>query len=212
MIFLYILLFLAAFIVFLLTVNIHFIFIYREKATVTLRVLFFRFDAFQLYNQYAKKRKSKKPQDKGQQKTKQASSQTKKQTNDPLGFIEFLVRIIRIAHSAFIEHLAKTKIYLKELIVLIATEDAAKTALIQAPVVNAANMLMVLLQRYSRFRCDGKQIAIIPDFTSEESRFSLHLDVTVKPIHIIAVLIRFYFQLFEGKDVEYERNSIETSH
>lgn len=207
MIFLYILLFLAAFIVFLLTVNIHFIFIYREKATVTVRVLFFRFDALRLYDRYTKKRKKKKPQ----QKTKPASS-SKKQTNDPLGFVEFLVRIIRIAHSAFIEHLAKTKIHLKELIVLIATEDAAKTALIQAPVVNAANMLLVLLQRYSRFRCDGKRIAIIPDFTSEETRFSLHLDVTVKPIHIIAVLIRFYFQLFEGKDVEYERNSIETSH
>ncbi len=211
MIALYILIFLILLVLFLLYVNVHIIFRYRENATVTVRVLFFRMDGMKLFRFVSERRKKREqniePNVEADQKEKK-----KKRNFDPLGFVEFLVHIARVIGLAVKEHFSKMKINLKELYVLIGTDDAAKTALIYGGAIQAANALCVLLQRFSHFQCNNEKLVISPDFTQETSRFSIHLDLCVKPVHIIALLLRTYFRFFEGKEKENERNPVETSH
>ena len=199
MIALSILLALLALILFILFVNIHVIFTYGEGAKVTVRVLFFRFDGMKLFRRFTKEKS--KPKKNANVEQKSGEPKAKKRA-DPLGFVEFLLRIGRIIGRALEEHFSKMKIYLKELHVSIGSSDAAETALLYGGAIQAANGLCALLQHYSHFRCDNRNLVIAPDFTSEKSRFSIHLDLTVKSFHIIGVLLRAYFRLFEGKDVQ----------
>jgi len=77
---------------------------------------------------------------------------------------------------------------------------------------NAANGLCALLQQFSRFRCVPGKLFIAPDFAGEKTKFSIHLDISSKPIHILAVLYRSHFRLLEGKEVKNERDPIKTGH
>lgn len=198
MIALYIFLALLALILFLLFVNIHVIFTYGESAKVTFRFLLFRFDGMKLFRRFTQEKKTKKSTE-----SEPVQGGTKRKNRaDPLGFAEFLLRIGRIIGRALKEHFSKMKIYLKELHVSIGSSDAAETALLYGGAIQAANGLCALLQHYSHFRCDNRNLVIAPDFVSEKSRFSIHLDLTVKAFHLIGVLLRAYLRLFEGKDVQ----------
>lgn len=213
MIALWVLLAILALFLFLLFVPIHIVFQYRERAIVTAKILFFRFDAMKLFRYLSRDRAGKEQSENShpspKQKEKNANLNKKV---DPLGFVEFLLRIARVIVLALKEHLKRMKINLKELYVSIGTDDAAKTALIYGGAIQAANALCVLLQRFSCFRCDNRYLVISPDFTCEKSRFSIHLDLTVRLFFVIGVLLRAYFRLFERKEMNNERNSVETSH
>lgn len=208
MILLYIFLALLALLALCLLVNVHLIFRYGERASVTLRILCFRFDGMKLFSRFTKDRE-KSPTTKSSPPPREKKP---KRSFDPIGFAEFLLRIARVISLAVKEQLSHLKIRLKELHVRIASDDAAKTALLSGSAVQAANYLCALLQRFSDFRCNNENLSIAPDFTSEKSSFSIHLDLSVKPIFLIAVLFRAYYRFFEGKEEDYVRDSVETRH
>ncbi len=210
MIALYVVLALLALILFLLFVNIHIIFVYREKAQVIVRILFLRMDGMHLFSYFTREKEG--GEEKEQTQSEKPQAPKKKRKADPLGFVEFLLRITRVVSLAVKEHLSKMRIHLKELCVIIGTDDAAKTAMLTGGAIQAANFLCVLLQRFSHFTCDNRNLVISPDFTSEQSRFTVHLDLTVKAYHLITIFMRAYFRLFEGKDEHHARNSVKTSH
>ena len=197
MIFLWIFLVLLLLVLFVLLVNVHLIFTYYEKESIKLRVLCFTFDAKKLYARYQTRAKGK---NLGTQSKVDLPSKNK--SVDLIGFTEFLMHITRVLSLAAKESLEKMKIYLKELVVTVGTDDAAKTALSAAAAIQAANGLCALLQHFSNFRWNNRNLSVSPDFTSEKSRFSIHLDVSMKPIHIIGVLLRAYTRFFERKEMK----------
>lgn len=203
---LWIILALISFLLFLLFLNVHLIFKYDQHATVTLRILFLRFDAMKLFRSLTEQKKG----DEKNEPTAPKDQQNRKA--DPVGFAKFLSHITRIIALAVKEHFSKMKINLKRLQISIGTDDAAKTALLCGGVIQAANVLCELLRRFSRFRCDNRNLSVSPDFTSEQSRLSIHLDLSSKPIHIIGVLLRSYFRFFEREEVQNARNTTQTGH
>ncbi len=198
MIFLYIFLFLLLLVLTALYINVHFVFLYREKESVRLRILCFSFDAIKLYNRYAERKKNKKPIP--QQKDASSQPTPKKRGADPIGFAEFLIHVTRVVSLAARESLESMKINLKELIISVGSDDAAKTALTAGVVMQAANGLCAALQHFSDFRCDNRHLSVSPDFTSEKSKFSIHLDLCIKPIHFIGVLLRANTRFFEREE------------
>ena len=196
MIVLYVVLALVAILLFLLNLRVRLIFTYHDKAAVTLGILFFRWDAAKLVQNYLERKKEVKPKmvEKENSKTEQSKS------IDLIGFAEFLIHIGSVIRLAIKEHFEKTRVFLKELHVSVGTEDAAQTALVCGGVYNAANGLCALLQHFSDFRCDNRNLSISPDFTSDQTKFSLHLVMSTKVIHLIGVLLRSYIRFFEGKD------------
>lgn len=191
---LYVLLALIILVVAALFVNVHFIFRYHEKEKITLRILCFRFDAKKLLQRFTVGSKKKEIEQ-----TKRETSSSKPKL-DLVGFVEFLLHVTRVIKLAIKESLNAMKINLKELIVSVGTDDAAKTALTAGAAIQAANGLCAVLQHFSDFRCDNRRLSISPDFTSETTKFSIHLDISIKPFHIIAVLLRTYIRFFERED------------
>ena len=199
MIILYILLglisFLLAVLLFLLYVNVHIIFDYHDKPRVTVRVLFFRLDGAKLYRYFESKGKKKK--EVGQKKQK---APTKKKSNgDLLGFVEFIAHITKVIRYALREHFSKCKVNLQELQVSVGADDAAQTAYLYSAAYQGAISLCALLQHFTDFRCDNRNLSISPDFSGGENKVSICLDMTVKSVHVSGVLLRSYYRFFEGK-------------
>jgi len=181
------------------------IFRYENGAVILLKILFIRMDAKKLVRKLLKKNDGSTPREEQETSEKQEeTAEKKKRKADLLGFSEFLLHIADVVRLAVQEHLSHMKIHLKMLNVEIGTDDAAKTALTCAGVISAANVLCALLGHFSNLRFDNENLRIAPDFTSEKSRFAIHLVLTSKPIHIIAVLLRAYFRFFERKDSQNE--------
>lgn len=207
MIALYILLSLVLLIFLILFLNVHLIFDFHEKLTITLKVLWFRFDGYELIKKIGEEDTN----------TSQKSTKAKKKTGkskkiDLIGFAKFLVHLTKVVSLGLKEYITNSRVDLKEMHVVIGTDDAAQTALISGTVMQAANGLCALLQHISDFRCDNRNLSITPDFTSENSSVSFQLVVTNKLKDIIGIFFRTYTRFFEGKEDNHARNSIKTGH
>ena len=208
MIAVWIILFVVLFVVLVLNLRAHFIFEYKEQFKVTLKILFFRFDAVGLFQKILNGNNKK-----NEMETKKGSfKKVKKKSADLLGFADFLVHLTKVIGLAVKEHFSKATVNLKELKVSVGSEDAAKTALLCSTVTQAANGLCALLMHFSKFRCDNKNLMIAPDFSTEKTSVSLYLVMSSKVIDIIKLIFNTYFRFFEGKENDYARNSVKTGH
>lgn len=210
MIVFWILLVLFLLLLFVFTLKVHLIFDFHQKLTVTLKILWLRFDGYQLLEKLGQRKDD-------QNKTSSKSSNTRQKGKkngkvDLIGFAEFLGHLAKVITLGLKEFLAKSTVDLKELIVTIGSDDAAETALITGAVMQGANGLCAALQHFSKFRCDNRKLSIAPDFTSEKSSISFHLVMTCKFIDIIGIFFRTYTRFFERKEDNHARNSIKTGH
>lgn len=180
-------------ILFLLFMPIHLVCRYPSESIVTIRILCFRFDGAELIEKLFNKNET------ADTKPKPASKKKRNSANSPdmIGFIEFLLHLTDVIRSSLAVFFSKAKVNLKELRISVGTEDTAKTALLSTGVVQAANGLCAALQHFSNFRCDSKNLSIAPNFTSENSVFSLHLDISCTVIHIIRVYLHTNLRFFE---------------
>ncbi len=210
MIALYVFLGIIAFFLLILFLNVHIIFQYHDTPKVTLRILCFRLNGMKLIQKF--QGKNRKPQKQEKTETDTQTDPKTKNNGDLLGFISFLARIARVIRILLKEQMERLKINLKELHISIGTDDAAKTALASASAIQGANALCALLQRFSRFRCDNRNLSISPNFTEEKTRFSIHLDLSTRGFDIIVVLLKAYFRFLEREDPNHARNTIKTGH
>ena len=180
-------------ILFLLFMPIHLVCRYPSESIVSIRIFWFRFDGEELLEKLFNKNETP------DTKPKPASKKKRNSANSPdmIGFIEFLLHLTDVIRSSLAVFFSKAKVNLKELRISVGTEDAAKTALLSTGVVQAANGLCAALQHFSNFRCDSKNLSIAPNFTSENSVFSLHLDISCTVIHIIRVYLHTNLRFFE---------------
>ena len=212
MIVLYVFLFLLLVVMAFLIAPFHVVFMYREKASVRIRCLFLSLNALKLFEKISSASAKKDTKKKKSPPAKDTPLPKEKKKASPIGFVEFLGRIIRILSEAVRDLFSVMHIHLKELCVVVSTDDAAKTALCYGGAVQAGYTLLALAQRFSHFHCRSDKLFLSPSFTGEGSRFFIHLDVSVRPIQLIPIVFRAYFQLQDRKDEKNERNSIEASH
>lgn len=196
MIFLWIFLVLVAIVLFLLLLPINLVFDFHENAQVYLRILWIRLDSKKFIDSFFSEKQNK---DSGLKPKRAKSSEKgrKKSPYDLMGFAEFLIHITGVLGSTLRDFFSKSKVHLKELQVSVGTDDAAKTALLCSTVIQAANGLCALLYENSHLVCDSDHLSISPDFTSESSRFSLHLVLSCPVIHLIGVYLRANIRFFE---------------
>lgn len=194
MIFLWIFLVFVLLILLLLFMPIHLICRYPSESVVSIRVLCFRFDGAELLEKLFNKNET------ADTKPKPANKKKRNITDpspDLVGFLEFILHLTDVIRSSLAVFFSRAKVNLKELRISVGTEDAAKTALLSTGVAQAANGLCAALQHFSNFRCNSKNLSIAPNFTSEDSVFSLHLDISCTVIHIIRVYLHTNLRFFE---------------
>lgn len=192
MIVIWILLALLLLVLFFLNLPIHLICRYPAKSNFSFQIMCFRFEGLDLLKRFFTKDASTDSESKGAPKKKAFTKSA-----DVTGFVEFLFHLTDVIHSTVLEFFSNAKVNLKELRISVGTDDAAKTALVSSSVHQAANGLCALLQRFSRFRCNSQKLNISPDFTSEKSDFSIHLDISFTVIHLIRVYLHTNMRFFE---------------
>ena len=196
MIVFWILLALLLFISFVLFLRIHLIFDFHEKPKVAIRVLCFRIDGNELISKFLSQDDKNGKNAKAKKKNAPEKSKSSRGSGDLLGFVDFLLHVASVLGGTLKDYFSNTKVHLKELHISIGTDDAARTALLCSSAVQAANGLCAVLQHYSKFTCDNKNLSISPDFLSDKSKFSLRLVLSSTVIHLIGVYLRANMRFF----------------
>ena len=200
MIALYIVSGLVAVLLLLLFSKISIIFDYHDRPSITLKFLCIRMDGVSFLQKRVFREKEEPEKDTEKTEKVEASEAPPKQKADPVGFAKFLLHVTEVVRLAFKEFFAKATVDLRECKVSIGTDDAALTALSFGGAIFAANALCALLMRFSKFRCDNRNLRVSPDFTSEKSAFSFHLILSCRLIHVLGVALRSYLRFFERKE------------
>lgn len=139
---------------------------------VGFRILFVRIPLYP-----AKKRKKKK---KASSKKKKSTDKKQKKTGKPSksGDILSLISLVREVADAVIHKLARhLRIRVHAYEIAVATDDAAKTALLCGACRAASDNLFALLSEVANFRVkEGASVGVYPDFTGEKSRCQIKID------------------------------------
>ncbi len=188
---------LVSLILFVLFLPIHLVCQYPAKSNFSVRILCFHLDGVEFLKKVFAKDESKNTSAKAEPSKQKEKKQKQNSLSDVSGFVGFLIHLTDVLHSTIVEFFSNAKVNLKELRISIGTDDAAKTALLSCSVHQAANGLCAVLQHFSKFRCNSKKLSITPDFTTEKSDFSLHLDISCTIIHIIRVYLRTNMRFFD---------------
>ena len=193
---LYIILFIIAGIVLLLSIPVGINLVLEDELRVYLRVLFLK---FKLYPSKKKKFNQRKHEKKKKKKESAKSSVLKerdeiKSKPTLLENISTITEIVRTFFKHFSKHLhvKLTKIHIK-----IATPDAAETAILYGAVSGAVACLVELIDSITNLgRIKQSSIAVEPDFLSEKSSARLNISLYINSFGAIIVILRTLIKYF----------------
>ena len=193
---LYIILFIIAGIVLLLSIPVGINLVLEDELRVYLRVLFLK---IKLYPSKKKKFNQRKHEKKKKKKESAKSSVLKerdeiKSKPTLLENISTITEIVRTFFKHFSKHLhvKLTKIHIK-----VATPDAAETAILYGAVSGAVACLVELIDSITNLgRIKQSSIAVEPDFLSEKSIARLNISLYINSFGAIIVILRTLIKYF----------------
>lgn len=128
-----------------------------------------------------KHRKKKKTSEAKASKKKQKSS-----TSDMLDFLSYITDFLRHILKGFFKRL---KIKVAKINIIVATDDAAKTAITYGIVSQAVSYLLEVLNNVTNFkRAFKSEINVLSDFIANESKMELDIKLYYRPIWAIGLL------------------------
>lgn len=170
---------------------------YENTLTVKLSVLFLPFPLYPKSNKVRekdfskaavekKKRKLAKKEAKKKKKALRASGGKPKEQRDVLTTVKLLLRILKQCYP----RLTRTfRICVCELRAVIATEDAAKTAILYGSVSQVTAMLLEICERFLWCKRNKRRVEVIPDFCGTKSSFQARIRFTSCPARLLALAI-----------------------
>ncbi len=176
----------------------------NAHCSVQLRILFLRFRLFPrrkrlrplspgaLKRKQAKEaKKAAKKQRKKEKKKAQHKAKTPRTLREKIRFVRALAAaIFRRTHKHLRLHAARLHI-------LIATDDAATTAVAYGAVAQSVSYLLALFDKITHLR--APDVALVPDFTQEHSEFDLHVVLSIRLFGVLAVAFGTVFSLLKSK-------------
>lgn len=193
---LYIILFIIAGIVLLLSIPVGINLVLEDELRVYLRVLFLKFKLYpskkKKFNQRKHEKKKKKKESAKSPVLKERDEIKSKPTL--LENISTITEIVRTFFKHFSKHLhvKLTKIHIK-----VATPDAAETAILYGAVSGAVACLVELIDSITNLgRIKQSSIAVEPDFLSEKSSARLNISLYINSFGAIIVILRTLIKYF----------------
>ena len=180
---LYVLLGVAALITAILVWPVRLTLTLGEKTTITLRVLFIKWP---LYPSAPKKKSKKKKQKQQSSEKKPAPKKTSDGADEALNMMGLIKNIV-------IDILRRIKTYvrvtLKQLHIVIGTDEAARTAQLYGAAAVAYDELSEILRRNTNYREKRGAVSISADFTSEKTEFSAILELRSNLIGALKIIL-----------------------
>ncbi len=198
--------------VFLLTLRVRIVVRVGKRTAVELRVLFLRFRLYpkrkrlKAYSQKKleriKRRQAKKAAKKAlkkQRKKEKKKALAQKEDKKP----KTVRQKIRFARSLLATLFRRTHKHLRlhaaRLHVLVATGDAATTAVAYGAVSQSTSYLLTLLDRITKLKAAEPDVHIAPDFTLEKSHIDIHLVLSIRVIGLLCTLFGVIFSFLKDK-------------
>ena len=198
--------------VFLLTLRVRIVVRVGKRTAVELRVLFLRFRLYpkrpklKAYSpkklERIKRRQARKAAKKALKKQKKkAKKQALAQKEDKKP--KTLRQKIRFARGLLAALTRRTRKHLRlhaaRLHVLVATGDAATTAVAFGAVSQSMSYLLTLLDRITKLKAAEPDVCIAPDFTLEKSHIDIHLVLSIRVIGLLCTLFGVTFSFLKDQ-------------
>lgn len=178
MIALYIIISLILVILGILFLNISFIFELKDDFDFKVKILFITLNAEKIAGLIGDDKQEKSIEEK----SKKIKKKRKKSISELIDTITDIVDLIKQIFKEFTRY-AKFKICYLDF--KVATDDAARTALIYGAVSGGVYSAIEVLDGYFNIKKNYKKIAVYPDFSATETKANLKIIISIKPIHIL---------------------------
>lgn len=171
---------------------------YKSDLTIYLRILFIKIPIIPQNNKSAKKPKQNKKKQ-GVDSVKIVKSEEKEKKSPTL--LENL-GLIKEVLSVFIKAFAKElKVKLARIHVKVATEDAAKTAILYGAVSGSIALIVELIDSYTNLsRLKERSIIVESDFLSDKSEADISISLSISVYGGIKTLLKSGFKYFQLKN------------
>lgn len=176
--------------------NIHIYVTYDEKLKIDVRILFVHLNGLKILTSDLENPKKKK----NKLITQEIPRQNGKIRGTPADFLDFLQLVTRVIRDTLLMALDRIHIRLRSLSFSFGMDDAAETALLYGTLLQAANALFALLDRFSHFSFDPEKVILTPDFSGGKPSGKLDLYIRMRVIDYIRVNLYFNTSYQEGKD------------
>ena len=185
----------------LFSVPIHVTVGLRESVSVMVRILFLKIPIFPKPKSTKKKSKKKKKSDKKPKKDKKEKpkNQEKKKSKKKLDIV-FLVRLLLDVVTALFKKLGqhfRIRVYAYE--ICVASEDAAKTAVMYGTVQTLSNTLFLRLERAMNFKVvKNAPFGVYVDFLEEKPRANVKIDFSISVNDVLAIVFGVIFAFIKS--------------
>lgn len=183
MIVLYIILTLAAIILFLLLVDVSLVLAYKDGFKLKIRIFIFPLPVEKLVGMTSGEGKSGKDKS---PKIPNATAKKKKTASDIVELISTIVDIIKAVLGEFVRY---ARLKLCRIKITIGSDDPAQTALIYGAASPVLYTAIEFFDSFLNIKKNYKNIGIAPDFVSDECRADIKIVLRIKIIHLLLALV-----------------------
>ena len=201
------LLIVLGFVLFLLLLSMltaHAVLEYRDDVTLTLSILFLKFRLFPANGKKVRisdySRKSTKKRKRKTSKTQKSEVSPQKSTEEKgiLEKLEGLKKLLSILLKNTFGHL---KIRTSRIRILVATGDAASTAILWGAVNNAVVFILEMLDNFGKLNYQKQDvIEVTPDFISEKTTADIRIDFSLRVWQIIDIALKTFVSYIKSKN------------
>ena len=184
---------------------------YSDELRLTLRVLFIRIKILpskepkkkrgmserkaRKIREAIKKKEQKKALAK-KEKSESKKEKEKKSVSETISLVKLLTSVALTVIKTFFGHL---KIKMTRIKMVVATEDAATTAVAYGAITQSINILLPALESVENFNLRRADIDVRPDFLSDEMKFDVKISFSIRVWHILHVGFAALIKFIKGK-------------
>lgn len=119
--------------------------------------------------------------------TKEEQSDKKSSARDPMALVKMLLDALKVFFARFPKYLRTDT---ARLIIGVAGDDAAKTAVTYGATVQGVQYVITMLEEYTDFRLDKRgYISVYPDFTTEKWTAEIDLEFSIRVWQVLATVL-----------------------
>lgn len=104
---------------------------------------------------------------------------------------EKILRIVRLV--LYVLRNTYYRIRIRRLFITVASDDAAKTAILYGVTAQSVAYLLATAKGFVRLREDDGAVGVVADFLATTSSVEIHLTVSTTPLHVLIMLLRRLF-------------------
>jgi len=128
----------------------------------------------------------------------------KKSAMQGLRFVRILLNLIKEIYKPVI---SAVRIRVDRLYVAVATEDAAKTAILYGTLAQGTAYLLSLLESFTRTKINTGEVGVVADFAGSKTVADIKIRLLISPLRIAGLYLKTVWHLLKKRAASEEKNT-----